>query len=87
MKQNKADLYALDLSEVTWLRAPDSRPDDCLEIAKLPGGAIALRNPADPQGTVLRYTAAEWQAFADGVRDGEFGTPSPTADDPPPTCQ
>ncbi|MBA0053955.1 DUF397 domain-containing protein [Streptomyces sp. AJS327] len=74
----KAELYELDLSDVTWLSAPDSTPNDRLEIAKLPGGAVALRNPADPNGTVLRYTAAEWEAFTLGVRDGEFDLPSDT---------
>nr|WSZ96221.1 DUF397 domain-containing protein [Streptomyces sp. NBC_00857] len=68
----KAELYALDLSGVTWLSAPDSDARDRIEIAKLPGGAVAMRNPADPAGTVLRYTAAEWEAFTLGVRDGEF---------------
>ncbi|WP_063729000.1 DUF397 domain-containing protein [Streptomyces sp. RTd22] len=68
----KADLYALDLSEVTWVSAPGADPEDRLEVAHLPNGAVALRNPADPDGTVLRYTAAEWEAFVLGVRDGEF---------------
>ncbi|WP_411146428.1 DUF397 domain-containing protein [Streptomyces sp. x-80] len=68
----KAELYALDLTGVTWLSAPGSDMADRLEVAKLPGGAVAMRNPADPRGTVLRYTAAEWQAFTLGVRDGEF---------------
>jgi hypothetical protein len=70
--RQKADLYALDLSKATWRRAPGSNPEDCLEVAMLPGGAVALRNPADPHRTVLRYTAAEWEAFTAGVRDGEF---------------
>ncbi len=68
----KAELYALDISDVTWLSAPGSNSEDRIEIAYLPGGAVALRNPADPNGTVLRYTAAEWEAFVLGVRDGEF---------------
>ncbi|MDH2423867.1 DUF397 domain-containing protein [Sphaerisporangium sp. TRM90804] len=68
----KAELYALDISGVTWLSAPGSVSDDRIEIAYLPGGAVALRNPADPAGTVLRYTAGEWNAFVLGVRDGEF---------------
>ncbi|MDJ1130437.1 DUF397 domain-containing protein [Streptomyces iconiensis] len=68
----KADLYALDLSEATWKSAPGSDPGDRIEIAELPGGAVALRNPADPDGTVLRYTAGEWEAFVLGARDGEF---------------
>lgn len=70
--RDKAELYALDLTGLTWLSAPGSDATDRLEIAKLPGGAVAMRNPADPNGTVLRYTAAEWEAFTLGVRDGEF---------------
>ena len=68
----KSELYAMDISDVTWLSAPGSTSDDRIEIAYLPGGAVALRNPSDPNGTVLRYTAGEWRAFVLGVRDGEF---------------
>ncbi|MFC7382600.1 DUF397 domain-containing protein [Sphaerisporangium rhizosphaerae] len=68
----KAELYAMDISDVTWLSAPGSASDDRIEIAYLPGGAVALRNPADPNGTVLRFTPGEWNAFVLGVRDGEF---------------
>ncbi|MFC4535102.1 DUF397 domain-containing protein [Sphaerisporangium dianthi] len=68
----KAELYAMDISDATWLSAPGSTSDDRIEIAYLSGGAVALRNPADPNGTVLRFTPAEWDAFVLGVRDGEF---------------
>jgi Domain of unknown function (DUF397). len=70
--REKADLYALDLTDAKWLSAPGSATDDRVEVAMLPGGAVALRNPADPNGTVLRYTAGEWRAFKLGVFDGEF---------------
>ncbi|WP_369206093.1 DUF397 domain-containing protein [Streptomyces sp. PU-14G] len=70
--RQKADLYSLDLSEATWKSAPGSDPNNRIEVAELPGGAMAMRNPADPNGTVLRYTPAEWDAFVRGVRDGEF---------------
>lgn len=70
--REKADLYALDLSGVTWLGAPDAPGDDRVEIAHLPNGGVAMRNAADADGPVLRYTAAEWEAFVLGVRDGEF---------------
>ncbi len=33
---------------------------------------IGLRNSADPQGAVLVFTQAEWDAFVAGARDGEF---------------
>ncbi|MER7795273.1 DUF397 domain-containing protein [Streptomyces sp. NPDC097640] len=67
----KAELYALDISDVEWLSAPGSASEDRVEIAYLPGGAVAMRNSADTE-TVLRYTEAEWRAFVLGARDGEF---------------
>lgn len=69
--KEKAELYALDISDVTWHSAPDSTTEERVEIAYLPNGAVAMRNSADP-GTVLRYTEAEWRAFVLGARDGEF---------------
>ncbi|AJC58572.1 BldB protein [Streptomyces sp. 769] len=43
-----------------------------MEIARLPEGAVAMRNSACPDDPPLRYTAAEWEAFILGARDGEF---------------
>ncbi len=68
----KEALYALDLSGAQWLGAPGSNPGDRVEIARLPGGAVAMRNPAVPDGPVLRFNAAEWKAFTLGAGDGEF---------------
>ncbi|MBW1601209.1 DUF397 domain-containing protein [Streptomyces sp. JJ66] len=70
-EREKEELYALDISGVEWLSAPDSPEEERVEIAHLPGGGVAMRNSADPD-TVLRYTAAEWHAFVLGARDGEF---------------
>jgi hypothetical protein len=33
---------------------------------------ITLRDGSDPDGPVLVFTPAEWEAFVAGVRDGEF---------------
>ncbi|MEU1941707.1 DUF397 domain-containing protein [Streptomyces sp. NPDC059474] len=71
-EKEKAELYALDISNVEWLSAPGATAsDERVEIAYLPGGAVAMRSSADPD-TVLRYTEAEWSAFVLGARDGEF---------------
>lgn len=71
-EKEKAELYALDISHVEWLSAPGAMAsDERVEIAYLPGGAVAMRSSADPD-TVLRYTEAEWRAFVLGARDGEF---------------
>ncbi|GAA3487990.1 MULTISPECIES: DUF397 domain-containing protein [Streptomyces] len=71
-QQEKDELYALDISDVEWLGAPGTEDaEERVEIAYLPGGAVAMRSSTDP-GTVLRYTEAEWTAFVLGARDGEF---------------
>ncbi|MGW0468726.1 DUF397 domain-containing protein [Streptomyces sp. NPDC003027] len=71
-QQEKDELYALDISDVEWHGAPGTSPDEeRVEIAYLPGGAVAMRSSLDP-GTVLRYTEAEWTAFVLGAKDGEF---------------
>ncbi|AZK96842.1 MULTISPECIES: DUF397 domain-containing protein [Streptomyces] len=70
--QEKDELYALDISGVEWQSAPGTSEDEeRVEIAHLPGGGVAMRSSLDPD-TVLRYTAAEWEAFVLGARDGEF---------------
>ncbi|OLT38766.1 DUF397 domain-containing protein [Saccharomonospora sp. CUA-673] len=45
---------------------------NCVEVAPLTGGDIAMRNSRDPQGPALVYTRAEIDAFVAGVKDGEF---------------
>ncbi|WP_448317942.1 DUF397 domain-containing protein [Streptomyces sp. CO7] len=71
-ERERDELYALDISGVEWRSAPGTeRDEERVEIAHLPGGAVAMRSSLDP-GTVLRYTQAEWQAFVLGARDGEF---------------
>lgn len=71
-QQEKDELYALDISGVEWQSAPGTEEaEERVEIAYLPGGAVAMRSSLDPD-TVLRYTEAEWTAFVLGARDGEF---------------
>ena len=70
--RERDELYALDISGVTWQSAPGTEEDEeRVEIAYLPDCAVAMRSSLDP-GTVLRYTEAEWRAFVLGARDGEF---------------
>ncbi|MFP3987686.1 DUF397 domain-containing protein [Streptomyces sp. E11-3] len=73
MKEEERErLYALDLADAEWISAPGSPADGPVEITALQDGAVALRNPADPHGLVLRFTAVEWEAFKLGALDGEF---------------
>ncbi|MEV6809859.1 DUF397 domain-containing protein [Streptomyces sp. NPDC051132] len=71
-ERERDELYALDISGVEWQSAPGTEEhEERVEIAHLPGGAVAMRSSLDPD-TVLRYTEAEWNAFVLGARDGEF---------------
>jgi hypothetical protein len=44
----------------------------CVEVAHCDCDLYYLRDSKDPAGPVLRFTAAEWDAFIAGVKDGEF---------------
>jgi hypothetical protein len=69
----KADPYAHDLSGLTWRKASASGAENnCVEVADLPAGAKAVRDSKRPEIGALRYTAAEWAAFRDGVIAGEL---------------
>jgi hypothetical protein len=59
-----------------WVRSSYSGPQgNCVEVAFLDGGEVALRNSRNPGGAALVFTRTEWEAFLSGARDGEFGTP------------
>lgn len=72
--KEKPDASELDLSNVEWISSPEEDPDGegSVEIAFLDGGNVAMRNSEEPEGPVLVFTPAEWDAFVGGVKDGEF---------------
>lgn len=41
-------------------------------MAFLADSDVLLRDSKDPDGTVLRFTRSEWDAFVEGVRTGAF---------------
>lgn len=49
----------------------------CVEVS-LSGGGAQMRDSKDPSGPVLEFTRDEWEAFTEGVRDGEFTLPPRT---------
>jgi hypothetical protein len=60
--------------EAKWQKASaSSGQGNCAEVAGLPlGGGVAVRDSKDPGGPVLVFTPAEWAAFLDGAKAGEF---------------
>jgi hypothetical protein len=68
------DNNAQDIS-AAWIKSSRSGPTggNCVEVAFLADGDVALRNSRHPDGPALVFTRAEWDAFLGGARDGEFG--------------
>ncbi|NDZ77126.1 DUF397 domain-containing protein [Streptomyces sp. SID10853] len=61
------------IKNANWTKSRHSAPGgNCVEVAALPDGSIALRNSRHPQGPALVYTRAEIAAFLAGAKDGEF---------------
>ncbi|CAM5296015.1 DUF397 domain-containing protein [Streptomyces xanthochromogenes] len=62
-----------EIANAVWVKATASDAyNDCVEIARLPQGEVALRNSRFPQGPALVFTSSELAAFLDGARKGEF---------------
>ncbi|MGH3344006.1 MAG: DUF397 domain-containing protein [Carbonactinosporaceae bacterium] len=61
------------LAEVWWTKSRRSNPSgNCVEMAKLSTGAIAVRNSRYPDGEVLVYTVPQIRGFIRGLKDGDF---------------
>ncbi len=66
-------IEATQLDGAAWQKSRHSNPSgNCVEIAGLPDGSIAIRNSRHPSGPALVYTRAEIAAFLLGAKDGEF---------------
>lgn len=82
MKQTDTKATAELVDTLVWRKSSHSNPSgNCVELAALPPGRIAMRNSRDPYGAVLVFTAAEIAAFVAGAKDGHFddlGGPTPT---------
>lgn len=56
----------------SWIKASASdQSGQCVEVRRN-GGAVEVRDSKDPDGPLLRFTTAEFAAWLDGARKGEF---------------
>jgi Domain of unknown function (DUF397) len=68
-------MSAVELTGTRWVKSSRSGPTggNCVEVAHLADGQVAVRNSRHPSGPALVFTAMEWDAFVGGTKDGEFG--------------
>ena len=67
-------MQATRLGWASWRKSRRSNPSgNCVEVAFLPAGQVAMRNSRHPDGPALVFTRADWDAFIGGARDGDFG--------------
>jgi len=65
-----------DRTEPNWRKSSHSSSGGCVEVALgTRERDILVRDSKNRNGPVLRFSPLEWNAFINGVRDGEFELP------------
>jgi Domain of unknown function (DUF397) len=67
-------LLAHQLNDAVWRKGSRSNGNggnNCVEVAFLDTG-VAVRDSKNRSGPALVFTPAEWTAFVDSAKDGEF---------------
>ncbi len=65
---------ASEPDEIEWRKSRRSGPQggNCVEVALLPDGQVAIRNSRHAAGPALLFRPSEWEAFLGGAKNGEF---------------
>lgn len=67
---------SIDLSGAQWHKSSHSGGNDnCVEVAHLDQGVVAVRDTKNRRGAVLTFTPGAWDAFITGVGGDEFNRP------------
>ncbi len=73
MNEASHEMLARELPETAWRKSHYSNPSgNCVELAVLPAGQVAVRNSRHPAGPVLICAPGEIAAFVRGAKDGHF---------------
>ncbi|QMU68740.1 DUF397 domain-containing protein [Streptacidiphilus sp. P02-A3a] len=73
MRPTYNGMAATEIDGVVWQKSRLSNSQgQCVELARLADGDVAVRNSRFPSGPALIYTRAEIAALFDGVKKGEF---------------
>jgi Domain of unknown function (DUF397) len=62
------------LRAAKWRKSRHSNPSgNCVEMARLPGQRVAVRDSRRPDGPALLFSQAAWETFLRGLRKGASG--------------
>ena len=59
------------LGSLAWRVAKNCDAGSCVKVARS-SELVLIGDTKNPDGPVLSYTRAEWTAFAEGIRQGDF---------------
>ncbi len=64
----------MELTGARWRTSTRSSTNggNCVEVADNLPGVVAVRDSKNRSGPALMFTPAEWTAFVDSTKDGEF---------------
>lgn len=64
----------MNTDNLVWRKSSRSGPwtDNCVEVAFVNENTVCVRDSKNPAAAFQTYNKAEWDAFVDGVKLGEF---------------
>lgn len=71
--RERTAMYAIDTSDAVWAKSSRSTNGNCVEVARLKGGHVGVRDSKNQNGPVLVFSSDDWQAFVGGIKSGEIG--------------
>ena len=71
MDLGPSHLLPAQLRAAKWRKSRHSNPSgNCVEMARLPGERVAVRDSHRPDGPALLFSKAAWERFLCGLREG-----------------
>ena len=70
-KWTRSELSAIE--GLNWRVALSCNGGECIRVAPH-GDQIIIGDSKNPTAPVLTYSGSEWDAFVDGIRQGDFDT-------------
>jgi Domain of unknown function (DUF397) len=64
----------MNREDLTWVKSSYSGSQgDCVEVAELPDGGMAVRDTKDRAGVILRFGADAWGEFIASIKADKLG--------------